>query len=111
LLKSAISCAARAAACTCRARRRGRPTGSSTAARSTRASAPGRADGGLGARAAALPGDRAAAGGAHPAVVLDLAALLQPVPHGAGGDLPRHHADLRRRVGPRDAQPGTVPLL
>ena len=36
--------------------------------------------------------------GAHPGLVLDLAALLQPVPHGARGAVPRHHAGLRRRA-------------
>ena len=52
-----------------------------------------------------LPELFAAPRGAHAGVVLDLAALLQPVPHRAGGAVPRHRAGLRRRAQPRRAQP------
>src|SRR5882672_12870447 len=99
------SCAAPSAACCCRAPKRACRLVRSTAPKNMPGSGRGRADAG----AAALPGAVPRAARAHARLVLDLARLLQPLPHHGSDAVPVAVVGLRGRAQPGLALAPAVP--
>src|SRR5437016_11789435 len=95
-------CAACDAACCCRAPKRACPPARSIAPMSTSSWA--RADAGAAALSRALPRARA-----HAGLVLDLAQLLQPLPHHGGGAFPHPFVHLPGCADPQSALSAACP--